>query len=838
LHDGGSGSFKGRGGPVTAVAQPYLSVVVTARNDDHGGNLLGRMQAFVNGFLNQCARHRVPAELIIVEWNPLEDRPGLAEALHWNAAHEFCDVRILEVPNELHRRFEHWRTLPLYQMIAKNAGIRRARGEFILATNIDILFSDELMSFIAARKLERGKMYRIDRWDIESNVPVDAPVEQQLAYAQSHLIRVCAREGTFRVSPDGVPVLETNDIASPDAGVRLGENWFPREMSGDEPFRWVENDAELLIDPARGSGQVLVLDVEPGPGVHSSPFWLELHDAGGNRVGSVEVKRRTIVTFPLGSASESRRLTLNAPQGGHKIATDPRTLNFRVFRCELETVSGAQKRADLARARAGQSWMSRAARGLRLLRALCTSSVQFRVPMSQRSLDRLNLRQDGSGVSFYAGPLTGLLRRSGAHLHGGVLGSGLGAVWGEGWYPAEVFRGDTIRWMRERSALVLQLPLLPVSALVFVVESGPAVGFETVELEIQDEWGTSLAKQQVRRGTRVNVPIPKAKSAISLSLIVRGGGNPKELIGESRALVLRLLRLECVVESESVPRPFQPAELRPRGRIWSGRGWKPGAAGRSLSMAERADLILRTPQDLPSRLTLRVEAGEEPVYLVIKDSYDRELFRGAVDRTGDVLLPGEFAPETYRVLRFEIQGEASPEASRLRLTRVTWATGDRPPASTLIRADRPDLAVHLHTNACGDFTMLAREHWMDLRGYPELDVFSMNVDSLFCWMAHHGGAPEEFLDSPMRIYHIEHATGSGWTPEGEQRLYTRITEKGIPWLSYDDVVEWARTMNRFNAPMIFNHEGWGFADEVLREIRPLESEQAIARPAANVTLRT
>src|SRR5262249_23758777 len=148
-------------------------------NDDHGGNLLGRMQAFVNGLLNQCARHRVLAELIIVEWNPLENRPRLADALHWNASQGFCDVRIFEVPAELHRRFEHWRALPLYQMIAKNVGIRRARGEFILATNIDILFSDELMSFIAARKLQPGKMYRIDRSDIESDVPVEARVEDQ-----------------------------------------------------------------------------------------------------------------------------------------------------------------------------------------------------------------------------------------------------------------------------------------------------------------------------------------------------------------------------------------------------------------------------------------------------------------------------------------------------------------------------------------------------------------------------------------------------------------------------------------------------------------------------------
>jgi len=44
----------------------------------------------------------------------------------------------------------------LYQMIAKNAGIRRARGEYVLATNIDILFSSELACFFAARRLQRA----------------------------------------------------------------------------------------------------------------------------------------------------------------------------------------------------------------------------------------------------------------------------------------------------------------------------------------------------------------------------------------------------------------------------------------------------------------------------------------------------------------------------------------------------------------------------------------------------------------------------------------------------------------------------------------------------------
>ena len=129
----------------------------------------------------------------------------------------------------------------------------------------------------------------------------------------------------------------------------------------------------------------------------------------------------------------------------------------------------------------------------------------------------------------------------------------------------------------------------------------------------------------------------------------------------------------------------------------------------------------------------------------------------------------------------------------------------------------PGAPVFLHTNGCGDFTLLAREHWFDLRAYPEFDLFSMNLDSVFCIAAHHGGARETVLEDPMRIYHIEHGTGSGWTPEGQAKLFARIASSGIPRLENDDVLRWAAQMNWLDSPMIFNHENWGLADFELKE---------------------
>ena len=115
----------GRASPLVEKP-PYLSLVATARNDNHGGNLLHRMQIFVDAWINQCKRHNLSSELILVEWNPPPDKPKLAEALRWPLDTKPCAVRIIEVPAELHRRYRHAGALPLYQMIAKNAGIRRA----------------------------------------------------------------------------------------------------------------------------------------------------------------------------------------------------------------------------------------------------------------------------------------------------------------------------------------------------------------------------------------------------------------------------------------------------------------------------------------------------------------------------------------------------------------------------------------------------------------------------------------------------------------------------------------------------------------------------------------
>ena len=168
---------------------PYLTIVAASRNDDHGGNPLIRTQIFINNFARQCDKFGLHAELILVDWNPVRGRPGLASVLTLPPEANHCQARVITVPSSLHKRLKYSEELPLFQMIAKNAGIRRAQGQFILTTNIDIIFSNELINFISKRPLTKNNLYRVDRNDIHRGLEKETNLEEVLEYAWGNPIR-------------------------------------------------------------------------------------------------------------------------------------------------------------------------------------------------------------------------------------------------------------------------------------------------------------------------------------------------------------------------------------------------------------------------------------------------------------------------------------------------------------------------------------------------------------------------------------------------------------------------------------------------------------------------
>jgi len=173
---------------------PYLSFVVASRNDGYGGNPLERFQVFLEGFSELCKMCDFPVELIVIEWNPPSDRASLREALNWPKVGK---IRILRVPLRLHQRIKNFELIPLFEMIAKNVGIRRANGDFVLATNPELLFSRELMSFLASRRLSHESFYRVNRFDVKSPIP-DGGLDEQLAFCERNFTVVNLGIGSMR----------------------------------------------------------------------------------------------------------------------------------------------------------------------------------------------------------------------------------------------------------------------------------------------------------------------------------------------------------------------------------------------------------------------------------------------------------------------------------------------------------------------------------------------------------------------------------------------------------------------------------------------------------------
>ncbi len=239
--------------------QPYLSVVVTTRNDNHGHNPLIRTQAFLDGVAWHANRTKLPVEVIFVEWNPPLDREPLQKVLTWPEPTEFFHSRIITVPNAIHTRYKGSHFLPLYQMIAKNVGIRRARGEFVLATNIDILFSVELMDYFSGRPLTSGYVYRTDRIDTPPEAALQHTPEAQLAFAAQNIIRANYRTGSLAVNPDLALKRDEHDITPVDGSIKLGQGWYGVIGGGhaaSPAYRWMASEGEMFLSPPPGKSSI------------------------------------------------------------------------------------------------------------------------------------------------------------------------------------------------------------------------------------------------------------------------------------------------------------------------------------------------------------------------------------------------------------------------------------------------------------------------------------------------------------------------------------------------------------------------------------------------------
>lgn len=178
---------------------PYLSIVMSSRNDNYGGNMHKQMQTTLNSLITQLERYKVESEIIMVDYNPPPDRPLLKDTLELPNKTEYCTIRTVVVPYYIHKRYESSDKVPFNGAVAQNAGLRRARGRFVLLTNTDILFSNESIEYIGKQNLQEGKIYRTDRCEVPRNVIEISSLDERLSFCKENVSFIQTRYGTMPV---------------------------------------------------------------------------------------------------------------------------------------------------------------------------------------------------------------------------------------------------------------------------------------------------------------------------------------------------------------------------------------------------------------------------------------------------------------------------------------------------------------------------------------------------------------------------------------------------------------------------------------------------------------
>eukprot|EP00755_Sulcionema_specki_P020617 Sspe_Gene.72395::Locus_43198_Transcript_1_1_Confidence_1.000_Length_3165::g.72395::m.72395 len=186
------------------VTRPYLTIASTGRNDLHSGNVVDRTQNQLTNIAAYVERYKVFTEVIIVEWNPEPDRKPLSSILVLpnTTSGKYINVRILTVPPRLHEvAVEPPIHMPVQQYIGKNVAVRRARGEFVLCWNADMLLNGAFWERVKRRDFKKGIYYRIDRLDFDKPFPPGFDVgnlerEEEAGWIELHTYQVRSAVGT------------------------------------------------------------------------------------------------------------------------------------------------------------------------------------------------------------------------------------------------------------------------------------------------------------------------------------------------------------------------------------------------------------------------------------------------------------------------------------------------------------------------------------------------------------------------------------------------------------------------------------------------------------------
>ena len=163
------------------AARPYVTFVSYFRNDRYTSDFDARVKRATHFLVRQLQRAAIPAELILVEWNPPAEQPLIIESLGTLPTGDCVQVRGIVVGREHHEKFAGAQEWGMNPAAAANVGLRRACGSFVTPKAADTFLSKEIIATLARRELSDDAMYRCDRLDVElSGADLEEPDDNVL----------------------------------------------------------------------------------------------------------------------------------------------------------------------------------------------------------------------------------------------------------------------------------------------------------------------------------------------------------------------------------------------------------------------------------------------------------------------------------------------------------------------------------------------------------------------------------------------------------------------------------------------------------------------------------
>ena len=182
---------------------------MVTRNDGYGENLIHRLNTSINSIVKLFENERrINVELVVVEWNPPSQHEKIEKVIEVPVEIESTDINIITVPEEMHYELPNSESIPFFEYVGKNVGIRRSKYENVLSTNSDVVFNRGLVSYLVEESISDRTFYRIRRYDVRGNTPSTGKMEKVLSYCRNNTYRVSTPNG-FRTTSKKNKLLNT-----------------------------------------------------------------------------------------------------------------------------------------------------------------------------------------------------------------------------------------------------------------------------------------------------------------------------------------------------------------------------------------------------------------------------------------------------------------------------------------------------------------------------------------------------------------------------------------------------------------------------------------------------